>query len=1612
MKFTTRIRNAVEGFAGQRATNDLSGRQLANDFLRNGGNSRRMVQDWSQVEMSDQDMYTGYSYAAIRKRANRASALGKKFLQTEASDAIQEGAKKKGTEIEHPYLTLVRDSKEFSQRKFWHDISTYLDLEGVYYLMAVRAVGQNKDGSTKVGSIQKFVMMNPYNVRRILKGSTNELGGYLEAINGQYREIPKEMVIEIRLLNPFDNDLPYSMTDAAKESQFTLKQAGDYTRHSIQGNTNAPGAITTDVQLDDAIFDNFVSRIQNHSKGEPLYGNGAGAINWQSMQIDLDKAALDKINEIHRSILFAVSGTSKTTLGIEESGTTRDTSQVQKDNFTEDAVMPQIEDIIDALNLDYRKWYPEWEKDKYEIVLDNPLETNREAELSDIEIRERELEVRESLVAMGYEYDIAAKYAHGEITLEELGEPTLEEEITPEQADELAAKEAGFNPDPQNASAEPEADDKTAPGRPVPALTKTNAGVGERTLNKFVRKEDNDKTLKEARKRLKDRIKTQKDEARAKKQAEKDQKKLEKEQKDVPVVLRPEAPLDVVPKAIPAVEPQVNGLQVVKFNNQLASRDIPTLYDGLGIDFDKLGCIMLNTTKIPVAQYIKDAGDDMVENDRGSSLPGETEPHVTLLFGLLQNGNVWKEKVDSVLETWGCKTVTINRVSFFDLGDSYAIVGIVNKSEEIVDGHERLTLLPHINTFSEYIPHITLAYVKHDDEIRDKWVFSLNKRYEGQMVQTRGINYGDLPEETEDSESPDPKANNHVEDEHDMENTTEPLMGLADITDQEMLDAGFIQDEDGDWIKGPNYVEPYLDDDDEYYDDDIEAEPRPKRKEMARNSREAYVEYHHSHDSLEDDSYINSTIEKATNALEDDYRDRVILGESELTRATQAIEAEMVQSYILAVSNGDFSEARRILTASEAKKHENDLKLALTAFFTLLYPVYAQNLFRERAAEFEKQGIFAMTNEIEKQIRDQASKGAESHINTIIKDLDKAIVRAMKNEIEQALITIIRGEAQAQNQKVLKKLPANFNDEDIAKAVKLGKFDVDNELYRRARQLAREGNGLDSITRALRKEYENISRNRARTIARHETNRVFNMAQYQADLQFLKEANMLGEAFKVLKNRADDPCPICEKMIEESRANPIPFQKNFADLGDTIRAQYTSEATGKQLTMKLPVNYEAITAGNVHVNCRCEYELLVKQADGSFLNAVDHVVKNYSPTQARDEDGQWTDGGGGGSVTTLETLNPSGGIFVGYNPEARAKAPLGKNITTLAETTGQDPDKTITIYRGAPKSQSDIVPGDFITDSKQLAMDYGADAIISKEVRLGDILDDKTESEGGEYIYRPGADEELKKRDENGIGDKIENKYNPSQARDEDGQWTDGGGGGHLVSVEQLTPNQANHGKSEINGDTLELSTVDKKYKFRLNSHEKQLLEGGLKARFKYSVETTGLRNRRGQYDNQKKEIELNVAGIEGDSIKTTFYHEMGHAIDINNKGKRGWPVYQSAEMKGITKKNPLATFKKAIASNRIDEAVRGWWGLPSTAKVNMSSEQYDEVLKGKGVYVDQNIGGKQERKYVRVSKNVASYMQASDELFAEGYAMYRLEPSKLKTISPQAYNIYEEITQ
>lgn len=398
---------------------------LPQQFLRYGNRGKTMGPDWAQVWMSDQDHYTGYSYAAITKRARAVARVASEFATTKIPDQEE----KKNSTAVHPYFALIKDSKLFTEDQFYQTISTYIDLEGWFPLMVLR----NSDAEQKrFGTPLKLELLSPYNVSRVWKKDTLELGGYIEKKDGFQREIPVSMIIPIFDLNPFDSRKPYAMTDAARESSYTLKSSGDYTRHVLRNNVDAPGILTTDVQLDDETFKNFVARLKDKTKGEPIIGNGANAVKWVPMTNDLSKSALKDITEVNRDILFAVSGVSKTKMGIEQSGTTRETSNVQKEQFIEDEIVPRIKTIFDALNLDYRNRYPqEYNKQKVLLGLNNPIESDQDIEGKKITNKKTTYELYKSIIDAGYDTKIASDFVEGNITLEDLGEPTNPPKVDP-----------------------------------------------------------------------------------------------------------------------------------------------------------------------------------------------------------------------------------------------------------------------------------------------------------------------------------------------------------------------------------------------------------------------------------------------------------------------------------------------------------------------------------------------------------------------------------------------------------------------------------------------------------------------------------------------------------------------------------------------------------------------------------------------------------------------------------------------------------------------------------------------------------------------------------------------------------------------------------------------------------------------------------------------------------------------------------------------------------------------------------------------------------------------------------------------------------------------------
>lgn len=188
--------------------------------------------------------------------------------------------------------------------------------------------------------------------------------------------------------------------------------------------------------------------------------------------------------------------------------------------------------------------------------------------------------------------------------------------------------------------------------------------------------------------------------------------------------------------------------------SDMSSRDFPGLHEALGIDADKLGCIMLDLQPFDVLKHVPDAQNDLyiTKEAHSGGAVAETEAHVTLLYGLLQNGNTIKDQVDKVLSGWKCESVVLDMVDSFPVPADAPAVPIVAKlwNSELQDANKRLSLLPHVNTFTEYNPHVTIAYVKNDPDTVQKWVKALNQVIAGMRITATGINYGDLPKDDEE----------------------------------------------------------------------------------------------------------------------------------------------------------------------------------------------------------------------------------------------------------------------------------------------------------------------------------------------------------------------------------------------------------------------------------------------------------------------------------------------------------------------------------------------------------------------------------------------------------------------------------------------------------------------------------------------------------------------------------------------------------------------------------------------------------------------------------------------------------------------------------------------
>ena len=189
---------------------------------------------------------------------------------------------------------------------------------------------------------------------------------------------------------------------------------------------------------------------------------------------------------------------------------------------------------------------------------------------------------------------------------------------------------------------------------------------------------------------------------------------------------------------------------------EIKAHNYKEVYEALGYNLSKLGCLMLDTEPIKTQYYqIMQDGittyfpEYFAKNKERFWINGyvaDKTPHLTLFYGFLQEASCYKWHINKILEGTNISKVKIEDVSFFESPYEdepyYCIVAKVEKTDELIEAHKKMMLLPNIQTFPDYKPHITIAYIIKDDLIREDFIQHLRLELVGKELNVLGLNYG------------------------------------------------------------------------------------------------------------------------------------------------------------------------------------------------------------------------------------------------------------------------------------------------------------------------------------------------------------------------------------------------------------------------------------------------------------------------------------------------------------------------------------------------------------------------------------------------------------------------------------------------------------------------------------------------------------------------------------------------------------------------------------------------------------------------------------------------------------------------------------------------------
>lgn len=153
------------------------------------------------------------------------------------------------------------------------------------------------------------------------------------------------------------------------------------------------------------------------------------------------------------------------------------------------------------------------------------------------------------------------------------------------------------------------------------------------------------------------------------------------------------------------------GTRSVMFN----ARDFSDIYDDLDINLNRLGCAMIRTES-PLDRELPVLDEWLYSSDDPDTpwVDGLVEHHhTTVRYGFLpmvEEKHVW----DIVSRSRYPYRLMVTHIEAFrpEPEKNYECVVARVDSDELREVNQQLSILPNINTYPEYKPHITIGYFK------------------------------------------------------------------------------------------------------------------------------------------------------------------------------------------------------------------------------------------------------------------------------------------------------------------------------------------------------------------------------------------------------------------------------------------------------------------------------------------------------------------------------------------------------------------------------------------------------------------------------------------------------------------------------------------------------------------------------------------------------------------------------------------------------------------------------------------------------------------------------------------------------------------------------------